>query len=97
MDAAVRAANLRQRGPRRSLAGRSSEDLTFDSSPCGLYTDGMCLICIDFERGAMSLKEARRAFGEVRQTLGPAHSREVDEKLAEAERRQKQGADPSDP
>lgn len=45
----------------------------------------MCLICIDFDRGALKLHEARRALGEVRGTLEAAHLKEVEEKLAKAE------------
>ena len=29
----------------------------------------MCIICIDFERGALKLKDARRALGEMREKL----------------------------
>jgi hypothetical protein len=46
----------------------------------------MCLICIDFDRGALKLSEARRAFGEMRVKLGEAHAKEVEKKLEEAER-----------
>ena len=46
----------------------------------------MCLICVDFDRGALKLREARRALGEMREKLGPEHVREVERKLAEAER-----------
>ena len=46
----------------------------------------MCLICIDFDRGSLKLREARRALGELRSTLEPAHVVEVEKKLAEAER-----------
>jgi hypothetical protein len=52
----------------------------------------MCLICIDFDRGALKLKEARRALGEMRQTLDPEHLREVERKLDEAERDEEDGA-----
>lgn len=45
----------------------------------------MCLICIDFDRGALKLSEARRALGEMRTKLEPEHAREVEEKLAAAE------------
>lgn len=45
----------------------------------------MCLICIDFERGALKLDEARRALGEMRSKLDPAHVREVETKLEAAE------------
>lgn len=45
----------------------------------------MCLICIDFDRGALKLREARRALGEMRVTLDPEHVAEVEKKLDEAE------------
>lgn len=51
----------------------------------------MCLICVDFERGALKVREARRALGEMRATLSAEHVREVEERLDEAER-----AEPSD-
>lgn len=44
----------------------------------------MCIICLDFERGALKLNEARRALGEMRVKLEPAHAREVEEKLDRA-------------
>jgi hypothetical protein len=45
----------------------------------------MCIICIDFERGALKPKEARRALGEMREKLDPAHVAELEKKLADAE------------
>lgn len=45
----------------------------------------MCLICIDFDRGALRVPEARRALGEMRQGLGATHTKEVEQKLADAE------------
>ena len=50
------------------------------------YPSEMCLICIDFARGALKLNEARRALGEMRDGLPPEHVREVEEQLEEAER-----------
>jgi hypothetical protein len=49
------------------------------------YHRRMCIICVDFDRGALKLDEARRAFGEMRSTLDAAHAREVADKLDEAE------------
>jgi len=46
----------------------------------------MCIICIDFARGALNLNEARRALGEMRSTLDPKHVREVEQQLEKAER-----------
>jgi hypothetical protein len=45
----------------------------------------MCIICIDFERGALRPQEARRALREMREGLGAAHAKEIEKKLAEAE------------
>jgi len=52
----------------------------------------MCLICIDFDRGSLKLREAKRALGELRGTLDPEHLREVEKKLAEAERAEAEDA-----
>jgi len=46
----------------------------------------MCLICVDFDRGALKLREAKRALGEMRTTLDAQHLKDVEKKLAEAER-----------
>jgi hypothetical protein len=48
----------------------------------------MCLICIDFDRGALKLREAKRALGEMRTKLDAQHLREVEQKLEQAEREQ---------
>ncbi len=45
----------------------------------------MCIICIDFQRGVLKSGEARRALGEMRASLDPAHVREVEEALEKAE------------
>ena len=45
----------------------------------------MCLICIDFARGALKLREAQRALGEMREKLGTEHARAVEQLLDEAE------------
>jgi len=45
----------------------------------------MCIFCVDFNRGALKVPEARRALGEMRPALGTAHAREVEEKLDAAE------------
>ena len=52
----------------------------------------MCLICIDFDRGALKLREAKRALGELRTTLDPQHLKEVERKLDEAERAEAEGS-----
>ncbi len=45
----------------------------------------MCLICIDFDRGALNPREARRALGEMRASLDETHIKEIEQKLDEAE------------
>jgi hypothetical protein len=50
----------------------------------------MCLICIDFDRGSLNLREAKRALGEMRTTLDAKHLKEVEQKLEEAERAEQQ-------
>jgi hypothetical protein len=45
----------------------------------------MCLICIDFERGALKPKEARRALREMRSGLDAAHAKEIEKKLDAAD------------
>ena len=45
----------------------------------------MCLICVEFDKSAMTVKEARRALGEMT-TLDKKHVDEVEKKLAAAER-----------
>jgi hypothetical protein len=48
----------------------------------------MCLICIEFDKSAMNLAEARRALGEMRVDLDRKHVEEVEAKLDEAEKAQ---------
>jgi hypothetical protein len=45
----------------------------------------MCIICVDFARGALKLGEARRALGELRAKVGEEHAAEVDRLLDLAE------------
>ena len=49
----------------------------------------MCLICVEFDKNAMNVAEARRALGEMRTDLDKEHVEEVEAKLAEAEKAQK--------
>jgi hypothetical protein len=55
----------------------------------------MCIICADFDRGALKVDEARRALREMAVTLDAEHARRVTEKLDEAE--QEQADPPSTP
>lgn len=49
------------------------------------YDRSMCIICIDFERGALRPKEARRALREMRGGMDATHVKEIEQKLDEAE------------
>ena len=44
----------------------------------------MCIICVDIERDKLTLKEARRNFGEMAVSLGE-HAEEVEEMLSKLE------------
>lgn len=44
----------------------------------------MCVICIDIEREALTLREARTNFGEMSESLGD-HAKEVEEMLSKLE------------
>lgn len=52
----------------------------------------MCLLCIEFQKQRMTIFEARRAFGEMREGLPPAHVEEVEKMLAEAEKKEEEEA-----
>jgi hypothetical protein len=45
----------------------------------------MCLICVDFQRQKLTPLEAKRALGEMREKIGPEHTREVEQMLKDAE------------
>jgi hypothetical protein len=45
----------------------------------------VCIICVEFEKGRMTAKEARRALGEMVPKVGDKHSEEVERVLREAE------------
>ena len=45
----------------------------------------MCIICIDFDRGTLTAKEARRALGEMTAKLDTKHRAEVVAKIEKAE------------
>ncbi len=48
------------------------------------YSRGMCIICVDLAKGALTGKDARRHLGEMRVALGD-HAREVQAKIDEAD------------
>lgn len=45
----------------------------------------VCIICVEFEKGRMTAKEARRALGEMVAKVGAGHAEEVERRLREAE------------
>jgi hypothetical protein len=45
----------------------------------------MCIVCVEFEKGHMTAKEARRALGEMVPKVGAQHAEEVERTLREAE------------
>ena len=47
----------------------------------------MCIICIDIEREALTIKEARRNFKEMSNSLGE-HAKEVEELISKLETEQ---------
>jgi hypothetical protein len=48
----------------------------------------MCIICVDLAKKTLKSQEARRHLGEMREKLGE-HAREVEERIAEAQREEK--------
>jgi hypothetical protein len=55
----------------------------------------VCIICVEFEKGRMTAKEARRALGEMVLKVGDKHGEEVERVLREAE--EKAAASPGTP
>jgi hypothetical protein len=45
----------------------------------------VCIICLEFEKGRMTAKEARRALGEMVAKVGAKHAEEVERTLREAD------------
>ena len=46
---------------------------------------GMCIICLDFQKGRLTTKEARRALGEMAVKLDQSHLAEVEATIAKRE------------
>ena len=61
----------------------------------GCYSFFVCIICVEFEKGRMTAKEARRALGEMVPKVGAEHGEEVERVLREAE--EKAAASPRKP
>jgi hypothetical protein len=49
------------------------------------YCFFVCIICVEFEKGRMTAKEARRALGEMVPNVGAEHGEQVERALREAE------------
>jgi hypothetical protein len=45
----------------------------------------VCIICLEFEKGRMTAKVARRALGEMVPKVGAKHAEEVERTLREAD------------
>ena len=45
----------------------------------------MCIICLDFQKGRLTSKEARRALGEMTVKIGREHAAEVERAITQAE------------
>jgi hypothetical protein len=45
----------------------------------------MCLICVEYQNGKMTIREARSALGEMREKIGDEHTDEVKSMLEKAE------------
>jgi hypothetical protein len=45
----------------------------------------VCIICVEFEKGRMTAKEARRALGEMVPKVGAEHGEEVERVIRETE------------
>lgn len=50
----------------------------------------MCLICVDFQKGRMNIRDARRALGEMREKIGDDHTREVVTMLDDADKKKRE-------
>lgn len=50
----------------------------------------MCLICIEFEKQKMTIREAWRAYGEMAPGMEPKHAEEVRDMLEEAEAKEEE-------
>jgi len=50
----------------------------------------MCLICVEIAKSKMSVKEARQALREMRETIDREHAADVEAKLAELEKNEQE-------
>lgn len=53
----------------------------------------MCLICIEFEKQRMSIRDAKLALGEMRTTIGAEHAAEVEQLITRAQKAQVEADD----
>jgi hypothetical protein len=49
------------------------------------YAPGVCIICVDLQKGLMTAGEARRALGEMVPKIGEKHADEVERVVRDAE------------
>ena len=57
----------------------------------------MCIICLDYQKNKLTLKEARRNFTEMALGIDLKHRQEVEDMLDVAEEREKMEAEYYDP
>jgi hypothetical protein len=74
----------RQRIAERTINGLLRAIRGWPRAPPSRTMVDMCIICADFDRGALKVDEARRALREMISTLDAGHARQVAEKLDEA-------------
>ena len=53
----------------------------------------MCLICVEYQKGKMTIGEARRALGEMREKIGDEHTDEVRDMLKKAKKEEGEQSD----
>lgn len=49
----------------------------------------MCMICVEYQKQKMTLREAWRAYGEMVEGMDPNHAKDVKKMLEEEEQKQK--------
>lgn len=48
----------------------------------------MCLICVEYEKQKMTIREAWQAYGEMAKAMDPQHAKEVKTMLEEEEKKE---------
>ncbi len=58
--------------------------------PSPTWSDALCLICVEFQKQKMTIREARNAYREMVVTMTPEHAKEVQGMLSDAEKAKQQ-------